>query len=218
MRKFLVFGIPLLLAGFASPSANAVENYVSVNGGLGLMSNSTVGVDYVSNSDTDISLDESWGTGSTVGAAYGLVIEPFRTELAVGYQNNKLDDIVGRGLSDDQHGDVSVLSMMVNGYYDFDIAAFQPYVTCGIGYARVGMDYYEQGYQAVNDIKSAFAYHFGAGVGVPITKCLTFDVGYRYFATTDVKYDSVDEHNVKLTTLKYDIATSNIIAGLRYTF
>ncbi|WP_049752343.1 outer membrane protein [Pelodictyon luteolum] len=83
-----------------------------------------------------------------------------------------------------------------------------PYVTLGIGYANVGVNYSEPGYE-LDKNNSAFAYQLGAGIGIPVSDNVTIDIGYRYFATTDIEIQPGIELN---------IGSHNILAGFRHTF
>lgn len=96
--------------------------------------------------------------------------------------------------------------LMANGYVDLHVSRYvRPYFGAGIGSA----------FYSVNNKKSQnkssganFAWNATAGVGVKLTKNVTFDTGYRYVDMGDV---SVDDQN-----LHFD--AQEIYAGLRLSF
>jgi len=98
------------------------------------------------------------------------------------------------------NGDVSALSFMVNGYYDFPVAnsPIAPYLGGGIGAAIITVDFAGFG----DDSAVAFAYQFMAGIGFEINPSTTLTAGYRYFATTDPDFDgekaTVESHDFSL--------------------
>ena len=53
-----------------------------------------------------------------------------------------------------------------------------------------------------------FAWQVGAGIGYALTPQLTFDLKYRYFATSDPEFDG--------TEVEY--ASHNVYAGIRLHF
>ncbi len=59
-----------------------------------------------------------------------------------------------------------------------------------------------------NDDDTVFAYQVGAGVGYAVTEKVSFDVKYRYFATSDPEFD----------TTKAEYSSHNVYAGIRVTF
>ena len=55
---------------------------------------------------------------------------------------------------------------------------------------------------------TVFAWQVGAGIGYALTPQLTFDLKYRYFATSDPEFDG--------TEVEY--ASHNVYAGIRLHF
>jgi opacity protein-like surface antigen len=64
----------------------------------------------------------------------------------------------------------------------------------------------------VDESDTVFAYQFIGGVAFPVSKQLTIDLNYRYFATTDPSFP----HGVGRLVVEY--GGSNLLLGLRYNF
>lgn len=199
--------LALLVAGLmGSPAiASANEPYVSVSAGLGMMH------------DSDLSLasgyawlpgytgaDAKYDTGYALEGAVGMKMDKFRAELALGYQSSEMNEYSGQDVND---VDASVFSVMANGYADFEMEGFSPYVMAGLGYANIDISagYYGS---SISADESAFAWQVGLGVGVQATDVVTVDLGYRYFQTSDVDIYSITS----------DIASSKLMLGMRYAF
>ena len=59
-----------------------------------------------------------------------------------------------------------------------------------------------------SDDDTVFAYQAGLGVGYALNDSITLDLKYVYFATQDADFDGVD----------VEIASHNIVFGIRYAF
>lgn len=64
---------------------------------------------------------------------------------------------------------------MVNGVYNFSAAGFRPYVGAGVGF---GSSKYSLGGESEDDM--GVAWQVKAGVVIPSTETLSWDIGYRY--------------------------------------
>lgn len=101
-------------------------------------------------------------------------------------------------------GETSILSVLVNGYFDFENdGPITPYVSAGLGFANVDIEV-----AGASDDDSVIAYQVGAGVGYALNEQLTLDAKYRYFATTDPEFG----------TTEAEIDGHNLILGLRASF
>ncbi|NTV60220.1 MAG: porin family protein [Chlorobiaceae bacterium] len=192
MKKFI---LPLLVAGlFAVPSPAQAETnpYVSISGGLGLMTNSTVDGEVV-----------EYQSGYLVNAALGLKTDYVRLEAEVGYHNNDIDTWDGDPAIPGSN--ISIWSFMANGYFDYNMndSEISPYIMVGLGYANVTGD---DGSVTFDD--GVFAWQAGAGVGFKAADKVTIDVGYRYFSASDAD----------LGGDVFSIASHNILAGVRIDF
>ena len=110
-------------------------------------------------------------------------------------------------------GDTTSLSVLVNGYYDFDTGGpYKPFVSAGLGYAKFDINDFNfvgSGLPSVNDDDTVFAYQLGGGVGYALNERVSIDIKYRYFGTTDPEFDTT-------TTTEY--SSHNFLAGVRSSF
>lgn len=173
-----------------------------------------------------------------MGAAAGYDFGMWRAEFEIAYRQNDLDKIkavvsqdIGNGpingepiptqvvpgtsVSINADGDVSALSFMVNGYFDWqNPSPLTPYLGAGIGFARVSMnDLKVEGVRLVDDSDTVFAYQLAAGVGWEFMPNLTLDLGYRYFATADPEFRDVEGD-----TFESEYKSHNLMLGLRIGF
>jgi opacity protein-like surface antigen len=220
MKKLV---LPLLLAGITGLSAipaSAATPYVS----------GSVGATWFNESKVKVALDDAelgkvnFNRDINVIGAVGVKTGDFRFEGELGYQKDGFNRFKGNDvvllqqnlpLGDISHsisGTTSVASFMMNGYYDIKFKGVQPYVTAGLGLARVKIDglniteletYMPKGV-TVQEI--APAYQLGAGVAIPVSKKVMIDVRYRYFATTDL---------TTVALLNTSVSSSNALVGLR---
>ena len=120
MKKKLF--LPLLLAGMWATPAMAAP-YVSVSGGLGKLdkSDATFSVGTVNDF-------LEYDSGYAFNMAFGQKSGNCRAELAFDYQKNDINAIVGVPVSGN---DISIISGMVNGYFDLAIkkSPVIPYLT-----------------------------------------------------------------------------------------
>ncbi|HWR01372.1 MAG TPA: outer membrane beta-barrel protein [Chlorobaculum sp.] len=134
--------------------------------------------------------------GMPYNVALGYNFGSTRLEAAGGYQKHDWRDY---------DEDVTVKTLMGNGYYDFGSpsSGFRPYLMAGAGIADV---------RASWDSSSitVFAWQAGAGVGVKLGSGWTFDIGYRYLKPSSLKTSSLNN--------KVDWELHNVLAGFRYQF
>lgn len=130
------------------------------------------------------SFDNGWGAFAAVGKQFEL----FRLEGEAAYRTNDIDGIGG--------GEVEAMSGMLNGYLDFDMLQFRPFVGVGLGMANIDLD---SGF--LNDDDNVFAYQGIVGLAFDVHQ-VGLDVGYRYFATEDPKFSGIkgeyETHNLYL--------------------
>lgn len=176
--KKRIYGIVLgmILLAVSGRVADAAMPYVSVTGGLAMLS----------------SVERNYDSGYALAGAAGLDSGKYRFEAEVGYQNNALRNSAA---------DISMTTWMANGYYDleFPLAPVKPFVAAGLGVAQFN-DHNGAG-ATVSD--SVFAWHVGAGAGFSVAPLVTLDAQYRYFAASDPRLTgnnnySIGSHNVLL--------------------
>ena len=162
---------------------------------------------------------------------------PVRTELefyARGKADSKYnvdkDSWSGGYWRDDLKNEVSVNTLMLNAYYDFrNDSAFTPWVSAGIGYARIhqkttGISTWDYGYgssgrESLSRSGSAdnFAWSLGAGVRYDVTPDIALDLSYRYLDAGDSSVSYKDEWGDKYKS-EVDVKSHDIMLGMTYNF
>ncbi len=188
---------------FLSPISSALAAdgfYVNVMAGVNFLQNAD-------NTGGGITLTSEFEPGFGLAGAGGYKFSNgIRLEGELGYRRNALDRLVVtndggvgvalgvgslNGLSLDADDEVSALSFMVNGFYDFDLGSgWMPYVGGGVGLALVDAEASVLGVTVVDDDDTVFAYQIGAGIGYVASTSQPLEeyvvtLDYRYFATAD---------------------------------
>ena len=125
--------------------------------------------------------------GYAFAAAFGYAYTSnLRSEIELAYRSSDISSITS---SPAANGDISALSGMLNGYYDFrNSTPFTPYIGAGIGVARINIDANTVavlGGTGVNDSDVVFAYQGVVGLSYAIDDQLSVFGDYHYFATVD---------------------------------
>jgi OmpA-OmpF porin, OOP family len=168
--------------------------------------------------------------GYSFGAAFGWHVyeflgADFRTELAVNFRSSEVNTLNFGGpditpqIASDASGDLSLLSVMANGYVDYDFGlGVVPYVGIGVGYGRLRMDAETKGSTfKVNDTTSVFAWNVMIGGVLPYSETVDFTGGYRYLSTEDSELDSV-VGGIGPRRLDFEYDVHEITLGLRVKF
>ena len=172
--------------------------YISASVGAGLAGNqepaTIIKYDY-DNLDNGIALNGALGYG----------FEQFRAEIAIGYQKHEYSGFEFQGIYGEiSNHEVSYLTVMANGYYDFDTGSdIIPYLMGGIGIASP-----DATSNWVQD-DTAFAWQIGAGLGARVSDEVVLDLEHRYLRPEGLK----DNFGVDI-----DWESHNIMAGIRYGF
>ena len=190
LRTILAASTALSLVA-AAPGASASELYLSVFGGMNLLSD-TDGqyVSTFSSSSSSSSVIGSWAsdadTGFVVGGAVGTSLDKWvnglRVEAEVSFRRNDLGGTYSTTGTID--GNLSTFAVMANAWYDFDIGAkVRPYVGGGIGWARMDGDVVSfTSLTAMEQTDSGFAWQIGLGGRYAVGDGVAVGLGYRYFS------------------------------------
>ena len=224
MKKALSLVMVFLVAVAFTSTGYSAEKYVSGNIGMSWMSDAEVD-DIIGLTDAfDVDAELGFSSGITLLGAFGCDYGDYRLEGELGYQNNDVDSfsvsipdfIDGEDIdgSIDLDGDITVLSLLVNGYYDIDLGGgVELSPTVGVGVAQVSMDdvNVDMGDLDIDEdleeigldiSETTFAYQAGIGLGIPLGDNIMLDARYRYFATTDftmlVANTNIESHNALL--------------------
>jgi len=138
-----------------------------------------------------------------------------RVELEYTRRSNQLNEVkfVEGPLKGD--GKVVVDSLMLNCWGVFhNKSAWSPYAGLGLGAARMeASDLKVIGHPIANGTSTVFAYQLGTGVDFALTDYLNFDLGYRFFGTTQPRFTEVNGR-----TLKMEYFSHSAMLGLRVGF
>lgn len=160
--------------------------------------------------------DPGFNVGGAVGVGF---LEHFRTEVNVGYRENKADKAAIQAGPSDAKGTLSMVHVLFNTYaeYDFDLGVI-PWFGIGAGYGLVQIDIENDAntFQADDD-DNAFLWNVSAGVSVPFSEITTFSLGYRYLATEDLNFRGrITGIGGRQIDSEYD--AHELVFGIRYTF
>jgi len=184
MKRFitsLVLGV-LVLACAPTAFAEVTHRYISGHLGAGIHPDATTTTPgFACSTPCDLEVD----TGAVIGAAIGVgLANHFRFEGELAWHDSSIDDpqffFPGESLN------ISVLSIMANGYYDFDLnAPFKPYVGAGVDFGFIRAEHEFFGF-VDEDTDIGFAYQLMTGVAFDLSPRSAITLGYRYFDTTDL--------------------------------
>lgn len=130
---------------------------------------------------------------------------------------------------EDIKNEITLSSLMLNAYYDFrNDSSFTPYVSAGLGYARIHhktTDVYELKYysseEAISDSRSDtdnnFAWSLGVGVKYNIYDNLSVDLAYRYFDAGKSQITYRNEWNEEFKS-RVSVRSNDIMLGVTYDF
>ncbi len=144
MKKTLSLLAVLMAAGVAATPVQAATHYVSGMAGISWMQNMDAICTDSSQSDNNVKYD--LGSGINVLGAVGCDYGHTRLEAELGYQSNDLKSMTGINVVSNNwdgpmKGDVAVMSLLANGYYDFDLGSkVELYATAGVGVAQISFD------------------------------------------------------------------------------
>ncbi len=171
----------------------------------------TVGLAYLNDSSLKGSKsgDLSYDDGEAYSYAHGLDFGCVRIEGEIGYQKNDFDTFEPGGVAG--NGDLSILSLLANGYYYCEIgqSSVVPILSAGVGAANVE---YEDVTDEFSEDDIVLAYQVGAGLGVKVSESVTLNAMYRYFSTQDASFKEADDD------VEIDISSHNVLFGLKVNF
>lgn len=213
--KTSIISLLLMMAGVTPVvQAQPYDVYMSGNFGLGMMQEAEL----TDSSDPGSELELGFDSDLALSGAIGLIGGQYRSELEFSHQKNDMDSVSFMDTELDPAlagltGDTSLMSGLVNAYYDFDTgyARFSPYVTGGLGFTNADMQFeFDDGTEltSVNDDDTAFAYQLGAGFAYAITDMITIDLRYRYYAADKIELDAT----------RFKLSSHNILTGVRINF
>lgn len=206
--RFLRISLVLFLALFAT-QANAQQKgwYAGAMVGMTILSDSDV---TMLGGNAEFQSDVGVGFGGSGGYEFGNNI---RAELELSYRYNAADKWIDGGGTSIVGGSATSFAVMANGFYDFNMGQFVPYVGAGIGFAVVSAEIDQSGINQMDDNDFALAWQIAGGVGYKLTPKFTLSFDYRLFATTDAELTMRDG-----TKIDAEYFTHNLMLGGRYKF
>ena len=233
---------PAVALAQSAPGLNST--YISLSGLYVKPTDSDVSVDPGGGDSLRGDLKMDAGFGILVALGYGPEVG-LRGEVEFGFRKTDIDKLDGasvefEGISislDDAEkrqgvdildlsvgGDVSTLSLMLNGIYAFEASRLRPYFGVGIGLARHDATLRNANFEYVgtvpdlpNEISASsrdsdddivLAYQAMAGIAYPVSETMEARIGYRYFATADADFDGTEA----------SYGTHNLEAGILVRF
>ena len=122
----------------------------------------------------------------------------FRGEVEFSLSKYKVDKAQFEGLTFSPDGDITSISLLVNGYLDFITdGPITPFLTAGVGGSRLSFSDMKVSGQTFGDGESDtdFTYQVGAGIEVALDKQVSIDLKYRYLVIRDDK-EELPSHNL----------------------
>lgn len=209
MKKIIIAAV---LAFMCTTPALAETYYASASIGYGTL-NDSGSFTYNGSTYKDV---VAFDSGTPWEIAFGSKYDNARVEVALGYQADNVDTVGGLssfyGYSFSEI-EIATRSIMVNAYRDFPLkdSDVEPYLMAGIGSMNLKMNVSGTEYGNIDK----FSWQIGAGIGYKATDNITVDLGYRYFAASDVTFPSAGTGYSETT---YSVGGSRVLAGVRYGF
>jgi OmpA-OmpF porin, OOP family len=225
MRTLCVAAI--LATSALSAPAIAKDNYWygSLQGGPSLFENQNHRVVTAGVVGANTAVTTNAKTGFNVSGELGYDFGLFRTGFELGYQRAALGDVnnlaniaaVGaNGTNSVASGNVSALSFMLNGLFDFGSSdSWAGSVGGGVGIAQYKASKFATGTRAafLDDSDTGFAWQVLAGIRKSISDNVDLNLGYKYFNIP--KINTVASIGAPLRT---KLATHNLMLGFTYNF
>ena len=208
MKRLLIAALSLLASGSALAES---PFYLSATGGPLFPIVSELGE---TGEGETIKIDAETSTGYAGTLALGYAAPSgFRGELEVGYRKANLRymkglqfDLPDTGtislpLAFPVSGDMSALSLMLNGLYVFEAGEARPYLGAGIGFARHEVESQAREFdgqavvvESTSSDDTVMAYQGMIGLLIPVNDNVDARLGYRYFDTATADFNGADFH------------------------
>lgn len=143
----------------------------------------------------------------------------FRAEAELGYLVLEADQHQVAGLGTFSGGaatgEASAIIGLANGYLDYELGAFTPFVSAGVGYANLDLDNFgtTPTGQVLDTDEDGVAWQVGVGTAYAVSDTLNIDLGYRYSGIEDVNVTANDG-----TSSDLDFRNHQVTIGIRKAF
>ena len=208
MRDVKVLAVLSIATLALSGQANATDRATGTFIGAGAVANNTQGTELNGNgASNELDHDTGYIGVLSLGHAYA---NGLRGEIELGKRSNRVNKSSGTSTG----GNSSVLSAMLNGYYDFATGtSFIPYLGAGIGVGRISVNASPVGANRVNSSGIGLGLQGIAGVGYQLDNNWTSSLEYRYYTLQNAEVNLSNSNRVDA-----DYYSHSIMVGLRYTF
>lgn len=185
----------------------------------------TVTTDVFSPSTFTVTDRVEFDPGINIGMTGGYDFGFFRMEGELSYKHGEINEITEQGSNirfRNVDGDIGVLAMLFNGFLDLhNDSPITPYFGGGIGFATLYLsDTYGTNTTSgtrellyLDDVDSVFAYQVGGGLEIALNSMLSLDLSYRYFGTSEAKFDDNSDQSTEL-----EFESHNAAFGFRLKF
>jgi len=208
MKRAITISCCIMIALFCSSTYGAESIYGRLSLGLAMPGESDITDLLVPGTQVKTKYKTSMFSSLAAGKEY----QYFRFEGELSFQNNELDNATMAGVGIAYWGEVSAITFLINGYFDYkNHTNFTPYITAGYGASMMKMENFSiptAGFGPLTDYDYVMAYQMGLGVGYKMDKRITLDLNYRYFVPSDPDFQ----------TTQTELASHNVSLGLRISF
>jgi len=203
-------GILCLLILLVSAEAPADTLYFAVQAGFSTQPTSDNEDPNDPTNNFELNTQAGYNAAFAVGAKFGSL----RAEVEAVYRNNPNDKFIEASGPVGADGDLSMLTIFLNGYYEMDIfGVVTPYVGVGVGYGTVSLDLKRlDGTLVVDDNDTVYSYQLMAGAAFNLTENFSLTAEYRYFDTiTDAELtlaggvDFVENSDIRSQEIRFGI-------------
>jgi opacity protein-like surface antigen len=203
-KKIILTTICLLVSMVASDVSMAGNFYLNGNASLVWLQDTDL-------TENNVSREVTFDSGFGFGGGGGYDFDFIRVEAEIVYRRNDVNKVSTVEYGNvDGSGDISSLGFMVSGFYDFKNTTFlTPYIGAGIGVAYIDLNSVSaETIRISSGDDTVFAYQAEIGFNNAINETMSFDLGYRYFATTDPSLGGADA----------EYKSHNFLLRFRYAF
>ena len=235
--SFAVFVLVIVVSVFPFNTASAqTGGYVGVFGGYTLSPDASLVYDDYNYSrhynyyyKYDIDIQQTW----VLGVKFGYTPPPLRFfsfEFEYSYFNPDVDRTVLIQTGTEHtaiEGYVKFHNFMFNALARYPEGIIHPYIGGGLGFSYVDLSVRTTSPTSVNygryasSTDNVFAWQILVGVDIDLTKNLSMDIGFRYFATesgSDYYHDDYYDGHYEYDKIPIDYSTSMVTFGFKYRF
>ena len=208
MKRIIIISCCIMITLFCSQTAGAEDVYSRLSLGLAKPGNSDIMDEANPGTRVVAKFKNNMHASIALGKEYG----SFRIEGEMSYQTNDFESASLLGADVDITGDMSILALLINGYYDFkNKTDFTPYLSAGFGGSSMwmsGLSVPAASFVSGTGDDIVAAYQIGCGLIYKMDEIISFDLNYKYFVPSDSEFN----------TIQTEFTSHNVSLGLRINF